>query len=266
MRRIENPASVLVAAALVIALAGCGGGSKEDTQTANNTPAQTPAQTPPATTPPVTTPPVTTPAPTTQPPKSEPKSDPKPAPPKEAFVMKVVTVPAGTPLHICLQNTLSTENEIAGQAFDATTKGNVQIDGANAIPEGSTVKGNVTLAKRAPKVGGKAQMVLEVNQLTTPDGKNYRLFAEPLTLEGESTTTGDVEKVVGGTVGGAIIGGILGGKKGAIKGAAGGAAVGGVWAVATRGKDIVLDPNQEMEFHLAREIGVTAKIPTNAIP
>ncbi|MFN8547585.1 MAG: hypothetical protein U0527_06340 [Candidatus Eisenbacteria bacterium] len=278
MIRMESALRLGAALGLVFVLSACGGGGSKDT--AQQTPAaQSPAATPAQTTPPPDANPATPPndtktqtLPAAEKPKDEPKKEepkheePKKEEPKEAFVVKVVNVPVGTALHVCLQNELSTEKETAGQPFDATIKGNVVVDGANVIPEGSTVKGQVTMAKRAPKVGGKAQMALEVKELITPDGKSYRLFAEPLTLEGESSTRSDVEKVVGGTVGGAIIGGILGGKSGALKGAAGGAAAGGVWAVVTRGNDIVLSPNQEMEFHLARAIGVTAKVPTNPLP
>lgn len=285
MKRIESvnhvAAVLLLSAAGLIAAGGfwaCGGGSKDSAADhgaggapASNPPASagpaTPAQTPPATTPPAEAPKA---APVTETQTKEPRKEPVKETPKEpqreAFVTKVVTIPAGTALHVCLQQELSTERDAAGQAFDATTKGDVVIEGAKVIPEGSTVKGQVTLSKRAPKVGGKAELALEVKQLITPDGKTHRLFAEPLQLEGESATSSDVQKVVGGTVGGAIIGGLLGGKKGAVKGAAGGAAVGGVWAVATRGNDIVLAPNQEMEFHLAREISVTANVPTQPLP
>ncbi|MBK8230899.1 MAG: hypothetical protein IT349_16620 [Candidatus Eisenbacteria bacterium] len=292
MKRIEIGNHALAALAVTAAcmLWACSGGSK-DSSAEHGAKTEAPAANPPASTPPVAqtqNPPPATPAPATETPrpkvdegakeddhrdkphaddvKKTPPSDTPKAPEREAFITKVVTVPSGTALHICLQQELSTEREAAGQAFDATTKGDIVIEGAKVIPEGSTVKGQVTLARRAPRVGGKAQLALEVNQLITPDGKTHRLFAEPLQLEGESATSSDVQKVVGGTVGGAIIGGLLGGKKGAVKGGAGGAAVGGVWAVATRGNDIVLEPNQEMEFHLAREISVTAQVPTQPLP
>ena len=82
-------------------------------------------------------------------------------------------------------------------------------------------------------------------------------------MEGKSTTSGDVQKVLGGAVGGAIVGGILGGKEGAVKGGATGGAAGAVWAVATRGNDIVLDAGSAVQVTLSREVRVPVSMMEN---
>lgn len=227
----------------------------------------TPAGTPPAEEKPnVETPKEPAKEPAKQPAKeTKPVEEPK-KPEAPSHVNKIVRIPSGQGIAVCLDTKVSTESEQAGQHFQASVKEPVVIDGVHAIPAGSTVTGEVTLAKRAPRVGGKARLALQFTNLTTPDGKSYPLYTDVLELEGESTTKGDVKKLVGTTVGGALIGGVLGGKRGAAKGAAGGAAVGGAWAVATRGNDIIIDPNTDLEVTLARDLEMLLRVPVTPLP
>jgi hypothetical protein len=177
---------------------------------------------------------------------------PKPAAP----TTRVYTVPAGTELVTTLDQRLSTDDVKAGQTFTGRTTNAIVVDGKTMIPAGSTVRGEVVVSSRAPNVGGKARMTLAFHDVVLPSGKTYALNAQSVALEGESTTGGDVEKIVGGAIGGAVIGGILGGKSGAAKGAAGGAAVGTVIAVATKGNDIVLEPGTKLGVLLRTDIGI----------
>jgi len=196
---------------------------------------------------------------------------PKQAPPKQApsqpaaqsepeMVTRLVPVPAGAQIVAELDETVSTETAKAGSPFTAVLKEPYTRGGIVLVPAGSKVHGVVAAAKRAGRIGGKAEMTLEFKTLDTPQGQSYSLFADPLALEGKGSTEGDVGKVVGGAVGGAIVGGILGGKEGAGKGAAAGGAAGAAWAVATRGQDIVLDPGSKVSLTLTREFEVPVQM------
>jgi outer membrane lipoprotein SlyB len=93
-------------------------------------------------------------------------------------------------------------------------------------------------------------MTLRFDEIVSAGGEIYPVDAHDLRMEGESTAEGDVQKLLGGTLGGLVIGGILGGGDGAKKGAAGGAVAGGIYAVMTRGNDIVLPAGTEVAFVL----------------
>jgi hypothetical protein len=265
---------VLILLALVgVVLAGCSGDKKADqTQTGGQPAAQnasTPAATPPAAAPAET--PAAQPA-TQQTPPAEAKpveSKPKPQPPKPApakaepkkpaepvMITRLVPIPSGTELAAALDEQISTETHQAGRNFTATLKEPFSRNGVTLLPAGTKVAGSVTASKRAGRVGGKAEMTIEFTELTTPDGKSYKLNAQPVSLEGKSTAGGDVGKVLGGAVAGAIGGGLLGGKKNVGKGAAVGGAAGAAWAVATRGGDIVLDSGSPVSVTLSREVEV----------
>lgn len=199
-------------------------------------------------------------------PKPRPEPRPKPAvqeparPAEPQMVTRLVPVPSGTELTAAMDQEVSTKADKAGSEFRATMHEPLTRNGVVLLPAGTKVMGTVASAKRAPRVGGKAEMTLEFKEITTPDGNKYRLIAQPLELVGKSSTEGDVAKTVGGAVGGAIVGGILGGKKGAGRGAAAGGAAGAAWAVATRGADIVLDPGSAVKVTVAREFEVPVQM------
>jgi hypothetical protein len=271
-----RPWKIIFATALVVVLAGCAG-EKKDSAPAGQPQTQTPpAQTQAAPAQTQTAPPATTPAETkpAEPKPAETKpAEPKTPPPKPKETesqptTRLVTLAPGYEFQVVLDQTLSTEHAAAGQSFQAKlAKPAVLKTVGTVIPEGSSIRGEVVLAKRAARVGGKAEMTLDFRELTTPDGKTYPLHAKELALQGEGTGSGDIQKVVGGAVGGAILGGILGGKGGAVKGGAAGAAGGAAWAVATRGNDIVIDPGQVIQVTLERELHVPVTTPAgNAIP
>ncbi|MDM7915439.1 MAG: hypothetical protein ACE15D_10100 [Candidatus Eisenbacteria bacterium] len=182
------------------------------------------------------------------------------------YTTRTFTVPAGTGIVASLQQNLSTENDREGSSFSAVTRESISENGVVLVPAGSTVRGVVTRSQRAPKVGGRAAMNLDFREFVTPDGRSFPIDATTLKLQGEPGVRSDLEKVIGGAVGGGIIGGVLGGKKGAAKGAAGGAAAGGIWAVTTRGKDIVLEQGTDVQVTLASSLSVPIRMRTDQLP
>lgn len=200
--------------------------------------------------------------PTEKPRQPEPEPEPeKPkAPPEPVVIQKEFSVTPGTEVVAILQGEVGTDTKKAGDRFTAVTKEAVLVDGTEVIPAGSTVGGEVVFAEKAARVGGKAKLTLRFDKITIPGDRTHPIEADPLRLEGESTTSGDIQKVIGGAVGGGIIGGVLGGKKGAGKGAAAGAAAGGIWAVATRGNDIVLESGTEMNVTINSTLTVTKSV------
>jgi hypothetical protein len=165
-----------------------------------------------------------------------------------------VVLPAGVQIVASLNEQISTETAEVGTPFTAKVNRPVTHLGVVAIPSGWTLRGVVTQSDPAARIGGTAKLTLGFEEIVTSRGEIYALDAYELRMEGESTAEGDIEKVLGGTVGGAIIGGILGGKEGATKGAAGGAVAGGIFAVLTRGNDIVLPAGTDVAITLETDV------------
>lgn len=189
-----------------------------------------------------------TPAPTK--PASKPKPKPAPAPSKPAEAS--VTLPAGTPFHVVMGTTVTSETAQAGDAWTGTLKEAVPVGEAGVIPAGSTVHGVVEGAKGAQK-GDRAVLVL---RLTSVDFKGQAIEVSGKTdsLIAGSTRTRNVGAIAGGAAAGALLGRAIGGSgKGAlIGGLIGGAAATGAVAK-SKGYQVEAKEGLEMTFTLTHD-------------
>lgn len=163
------------------------------------------------------------------------------------------TVPAGTALHLRLQNALSTSNSQANEPFSATvTQPVLNRNGQTVIPQGSVVLGHVGQVHAATGLSGESTMQLKFEQIRLPNGRTAQLRATVAkvgqqgsgvgnavgnVVEGtpsanqegqvqQSRTRGTVGNVAAGGAVGALLGAIIGGGKGAAIGTAAGAGLG----------------------------------------
>ncbi|HEY0083124.1 MAG TPA: hypothetical protein VGB61_10065, partial [Pyrinomonadaceae bacterium] len=149
-------------------------------------------------------------------------------------------IPMDTNMRVELLTNLSTDATQRGDRFEARV-----IEPAEY--EGARLTGRVKSVKRAGKVRGSAELQLDFEQISLPDGRFTNFNAQVLEVvgrsagnvgevdeeggvRGQSTTKDDVAKVGAGAGIGAIIGAIAGGGKGAAIGAVigGGIGAGGV--------------------------------------
>ncbi len=165
---------------------------------------------------------------------------------------QMVNVPEGTTVKVVLEQPLSTGSNNSGDSFTSQTLEPIQVDGNTVIPAGTTVKGSLQDVEQPGRVKGRAQMTLNFNAIKTPDGKDYSIATQPITLKAESGTEGDVEKIAAGALAGAIIGGLAKGGKGAAVGAIVGAGAGGVIVIATKGDNIELEKGQKFLIQLTQ--------------
>jgi hypothetical protein len=168
-----------------------------------------------------------------------------------------VTVPEGTAFLVRLETALSSETTPDGQQFTGATSTDVVVEGVEALPAGSRVRGHVSHAAGAGKVSGRGELTLEVDGIARPGGPEIALEAAPLERKARSTVKKDTAKVAGAAGVGAIVGGLIGGGKGAaIGGAVGGSAGTGV-VLATKGEEVVLPAGSVLEFRLRAPLTVT---------
>jgi hypothetical protein len=160
-----------------------------------------------------------------------------------------------------LQNRLSTDVSQTGDRFEAKVLEPQEYAGA-------VVAGRLRDVQRAGKAKGRALLQLDFDQIRMPGG-DWRDFSGQVIevipsgsgddeaagevdpeggVRGKSTTKGDVTKVGAAAGIGAIIGGIAGGGKGAVIGAVIGGGAGGGAVMTQRGKDIRLEPGQQLRI------------------
>ncbi len=172
-------------------------------------------------------------------------------------------IPMDTNMRVELLTNLSTDATQRGDRFEARV-----IEPAEY--EGARVTGRVKSVKRAGKVRGQAELQLDFEQISLPDGRFTNFNAQVLEVvgrsagnvgdvdeeggvRGQSTTKDDVAKVGAGAGIGAIIGAIAGGGKGAAIGAVIGGGIGAGGVITSRAKDVRLERGQELMIRTSTE-------------
>jgi hypothetical protein len=142
------------------------------------------------------------------------------------------TLPAGTPLRVKLENTLSTFGSKTGDPFSGRVTEAVTVDGKTVIPVGTTVQGRVTKVSEPRRIAGKPTIAIFPETIVLPSGEHYILNAPlidtnlrngtDVNTEGQFKGAGhdgkDLTEIGFGTGGGMLIGGLAGGGKGLLIG------------------------------------------------
>ena len=165
-------------------------------------------------------------------------------------------LPVGTRLPLVLHNGITTRIAKPGDPVYLETLFPVIVDGKIMVPAGSYVSGEVTEAKRAGRVKGRAEINLSLKVLILPNGYIVNFAGAPAgagtgggeTMDNEGKIKGDSDKasdagtVAKTTAAGAGIGAIAGGVKGLGIGAGTGAALGLAAVLLSRGPGRATSP------------------------
>jgi acetyltransferase-like isoleucine patch superfamily enzyme len=164
-----------------------------------------------------------------------------------------VEVPAGTPVSVVLQTTLTTKRTNPGDRFSARVAQPVVVAGKIVIPEGAAIHGHVVLAEQPGKASGRGKLQLAYDRIEF-DGHGYDLDSRSQVYESKSGTAKDAALIGGGAVVGGVVGSVLGGSAG--KGALVGAVAGTGASLATRGPQLELGAGSTLRFTLDRDVSV----------
>lgn len=177
-----------------------------------------------------------------------------------APAMREVEVPAGTLLHVRLDTTVASDTSHVEQPVQATVTEPVVIDGYEAVPAGSALKGIVTDARPSGKVKGRAEVAFRFNTLAVGSNQEHSVRTQLIAREAEGTKKKDALKIGAPAAGGAILGGILGGKKGALIGGAIGGGAGTAVVMSTPGEEVRLPAGTAVTVKLVEPITVRVAI------
>lgn len=169
---------------------------------------------------------------------------------------ETLVIPDGTQVVASLNTRLSTKTNHTGDAFAATTTGPIVVGGKTVVPAGAQIHGVLRDVQASGRVSGRARMTLAYQGLVDREGQTHAITAVPLTLQADSATRGDVEKIAAGGVLGGIIGGIAGGGKGAAIGAGAGAGAGTVLMLATKGDEVELEAGQGLSVQMTSSTSI----------
>jgi len=175
-----------------------------------------------------------------------------------AVAPKPIVVPASTVISVVLDQTLGTKTSTSGQAFSATVREPIEIDGKVAIPKGARASGIVKDAKAAGRFKGGAVLALTLTEVTV-EGKEYEIQTSAPSMASKGKGKRTAAMVGGGAGGGALIGGLAGGGKGALIGGLIGAAAGTGGSAFTGNRDITLPAETALNFKLLESVEIKQK-------
>ena len=168
----------------------------------------------------------------------------------------LVTLPAGTVLHLALDAPLSSENAVTGDDFVAEMSRPVRVEGVEAVPGGSRVRGRVTHAASAEQAAGRGEMTLELESVELADGGRIAVRSKPLGLRAPVPRKKDNTLIESLSGLGSAVGELIGGRRGAAAGTVVGGTAGAMVVTTSRGREVALGTGAPLSVELLEPVKV----------
>jgi hypothetical protein len=162
-------------------------------------------------------------------------------------------IPAGTPVVVRLQQSLSSASSVPGQRFEAVLDQPLFADNQLIAPAGTTVTGHVTFARKSGRLRHPGELGLTLDSVVLGQSR-VPILTSSVVARGGSHKKRNWGLIGGGTGGGALIGALAGGGKGALIGGGIGAAAGTTTALFTGKKDVGFGVERRLTFKLHRDV------------
>lgn len=178
-----------------------------------------------------------------------------------------LVLPEETPLRVRIEKPLNTRHTKTGEPIAFTLVEDVSLNGIVVIPRGATLHGEVQEAHKASALGGRPELVLQLQSLELA-GHLYPLYSYQFRMAGVSRTAPALGKIAEGAIIGAQAGNVLGGPafsgtssaatraEKAGEGAAAGAGVGTAIALVTAPPPLIVPAEAQLDFYLAAPLAI----------
>src|SRR4051812_45748837 len=160
-----------------------------------------------------------------------------------------LVIPAGTPIVVRLQETISSASAGTGDRFTAVLDQPLMAGDKVIAPKGSDVVGEVVAVRKSGRLhdAGYLRVALVSVQV---NGRETPVSSSSVYASGGKYTKRNLALIGGGAGGGALIGALAGGGKGALIGSLVGAGAGTGAAYATGKKDVSFPVERRLTFRL----------------
>ncbi len=188
---------------------------------------------------------------------SQPIQDTSTAVPFSAKKAEPLQIPAGTPIAVRMQSSVSSASAEPGERFEAVLDEPLVIDGRTVAPAGTPVSGRVVAAKKSGRLHNPGYLRLTLVSMSV-GGKSIPLQTSTVFAKGGSHKNRNLAMIGGGAGGGALIGALAGGGKGAAIGSLIGAGAGTGVAYGTGQKDVSFGAERRLSFRLVQPITLSS--------
>ena len=169
-------------------------------------------------------------------------------------------VPEGSILRVAFDRTISSATAKTGDSVRGELLDDLQADdGVLVAPSGSRVSAKVEQATPSGALGGQAELVFRLVELTPAGGRTIPVSTSAFEHKGESHTKHDATYIAGGAAVGALLGQLLGrDTRSTLIGSAAGAAAGTGVAAATGKLDVQIEAGRTVAFTLEQPLRLPA--------
>lgn len=168
----------------------------------------------------------------------------------------VIDLPAGTHLHVRLDQDLGSKISHPGDSFAATVADGVVLNDQIIVPKGARAEGTVIRARPLGRFKGGAVLEVRLERVHTRWG-SYPVASSTIERAERGKGRRTAEFAGGGGAFGALIGGIAGGGKGALIGALAGGGAGTAGSAFTGNREIFLPAETLLTFRLEHSVHIT---------
>jgi hypothetical protein len=167
-----------------------------------------------------------------------------------------VTIPEGTTVMVRMIDGIDSQTNRAGEEFAASVSQAVVVDEHIVIRKGADARVRLINSKTSGKMTGRSELEVELVGLAIGD-QTFAVESTGIEKAGASRGKRTAQTVGGGAALGGLIGAIAGKGKGAAIGAAIGAGAGTAVQVMTKGEQVKIPSETQLEFALRAPITVT---------
>ena len=177
------------------------------------------------------------------------------APPAAVREPVTVTIPAGTVVMVRMIDGIDSATSTPGEMFAASVDAPIVVADTVVVRKGADARVRLVDAKTSGRIKGQSQLSVELVSMMI-GSEDFVVQSSGVEKAGASRGKRSAETIGGGAALGALIGAIAGKGKGAAIGAAVGAGAGTAVQVMTKGEQVKIPPETQLQFSLTAPIDV----------